>query len=115
MNESVSILQRLRRLMTAGFFSARNFVLRSLTLAALYGLAHVAGLREYTSFLSGTSANPELGFYLAGFLGLVYLLLHFAFILLVPILLIAAGLLFGWEKLQRRRVNVTPNESISAR
>ena len=62
-------------------------------------------MREYTTFLSGTSANVNLSWHTASFLGLIHLLLYVAFILLAPILLIAAGLLAAWNRWNRQRAH----------
>src|SRR5205809_83321 len=56
----------------------------------LFLVAHLAGLRGYTSFLSGTVPSPATGWKLTVFFGLIYLVLYFAFVLLVPVLLLAA-------------------------
>jgi hypothetical protein len=72
-------------------------MVRAATLAALYAVSCIVGLQEYTTFLSGTSPNVNLSWRTASTLGLIHLLLHFAFILLVPILLITAGLLAAWN------------------
>jgi hypothetical protein len=87
----------LRRLWKAGAFSPAAFVLRAAILAALYAVSRIAGLQEYTTFLSGTSPNVALSWHTASTLGLIHLLLYFSFILLVPILLITAGLLAAWN------------------
>lgn len=97
-----SRFQTIRRLWKAEFFSAKDFVIRALFIAVLFAAAHLAGLREYTSFLSGTSANTDLSRETVAFLGVGYVLLYFAFLLLVPILLIAAALLWGWQKYQAK-------------
>ena len=71
-------------------------------MVVLYGISELCGLREYTSFLSGTSANPDMSWETAAILGLIHLLLYVAFILLVPVSLIAAGLLMVWNRWTRR-------------
>jgi hypothetical protein len=88
----------LRRLWKAEAFSPAAFLVRAAILAALYAVSRIAGLQEYTTFLSGTSPNVNLSWHTASTLGLIHLLLHFAFILLVPILLITAGLLAAWNR-----------------
>ena len=54
--------------------------------------------REYTTFLSGTSANPDISWQTASVFGLIHLVVYVAFILLTPISLITAALLFAWNK-----------------
>lgn len=88
----------LRRLWKARAFSPTAFVVRACIIAALYGLSQLLGLKEYTTFLSGTSANLEVSWQTAATLGLIHLLLYVGFILLVPVFLIAAGLLTAWNR-----------------
>ena len=83
------------------FLSVKDLLLRAAVVTIFFGAAHFLGLRQYTSFISGTSADPSLSPVTVGFLGLSYLVLYFAFILAVPIFLIAAGLLALWERLGR--------------
>jgi hypothetical protein len=84
------LAQKCAALWRAEFFSAKDFVVRAVFLSALFLVVHAAGLREYTAFLSGTPAQPGLSWQAVAFLGAAYLLVYYAFILLVPILLIAA-------------------------
>ena len=92
------MLQLLRRLWKAKTFSPEGFLLRALLIAVVFGASELLGLREYTTFLSGTSGDVSLSWRTASLLGLIHLLLYVGFILLVPILLIAAGLLAGWGR-----------------
>jgi hypothetical protein len=85
----------LRRVWKADAFSPTAFVTRAIIIAVCYSASELAGLREYTTFLSGTSANLNVSWQTAATLGLIHLLLYVAFILLVPVSLIAAGLLFA--------------------
>jgi hypothetical protein len=75
----------------AGFLSPTDLITRAIVLSALFGLAHWAGLREHTTLLSGTLADPTMRWEWAAFLGCTYLVFYFAFVLLVPILLLAAA------------------------
>jgi hypothetical protein len=88
----------LRRLWKAGVLSPTAFVTRAFLIAGLFGISELLGLREYTTFLSGTSANPDISWQTASILGLIHLLLYVAFILLTPISLITAALLIAWER-----------------
>ncbi len=83
----------LRGLWRAETFSPTAFLLRAIAIAALFGISELLGLREYTTFLSGTVANVNLSWQTASLLGLIHLLLYLGLILLVPISLITAGLL----------------------
>ena len=91
----------LRRTWQADAFSPTAFVARAVIIAVCYCLSEVAGLREYTTFLSGTSANLNVSWQTAATFGLIHLLLYVAFILLVPVSLITAGLLLLWNKWRR--------------
>jgi len=88
----------LRRLWKAEAFSPQGLMVRAAILTALYAVSCLAGLREHTTFLSGTSSNVNLSWHTATTLGLIHLLLHFSFILLAPILVITAGLLAAWNR-----------------
>ncbi len=93
-----SFLQRWRRFGRAEFLSPKDLLLRAAAIAVFFLIAHLTGLREDTSFLSGTVSAPDLGWRQTAFGGLIYLILYFAFVLLAPILLLAALLqkLFGF-------------------
>jgi len=93
-----AVLRFLLRLWKAKAFSPEGFLMRAMLIAELFGVSELLGLREYTTFLSGTSGDVTLGWRTASLLGLIHLLLYVGFILLVPILLIAAGLLAAWNR-----------------
>jgi hypothetical protein len=92
----------LMRIWKAPLFSSTGLVVRALMIAALYGVSKLFGLREYTTFISGTSPNTAITPQAAATLGLLHLLLYVAFILAAPILMIAAGLLTAWQEAHRR-------------
>ena len=75
----------------AGFFSARYFATRAAGLCVLFALAHLCGLREYTTLLSGTVEGADMR--TSMILGSIYLLLYFAAVLVAPVLALAAGIL----------------------
>ncbi len=103
----------LRQVWKADAFSATAFVARAIIIAVCYCISELAGLREYTTFLSGTSANINVSWQTAATLGLIHLLLYVAFILLVPVSLITAGLLLLWNKW--RHPNRTIDQAAHAR
>lgn len=78
-------------------FTAESFLRRAVITSLCYGLSCLLGLREFTTFLSGTSAHPTWPWQLTAAIGCMHLILYVAFILLVPIWLIAAGLLLAWR------------------
>lgn len=86
----------------AEFFSPRGFVLRAILIGIAFLIVHLAGLREYTSILNGTvgpgSANRELSVVL----GVLYVAAYLGTVVLVPILLLGAGILQLWLRGGRR-------------
>ena len=106
-----------RKPRTGEFFSAKYFVARAIALMVLFLIVHLAGLREYTAFLSGTAANPAIGMQTSAFYGMAYIVFYVGAIVAAPILVIAAGILVGWQKFrERRRVTVveTPRQAAIA-
>ncbi len=87
----------LKRLIWTEFFSPKGFLLRAAGLAILFGICHAAGLREHTTFLSGTEAEAGGGNASAVW-GVTYIAAYLGFVLLVPLLVLAAGLLALWQK-----------------
>jgi hypothetical protein len=97
-----AVLSFLHHLWKAEIFSPAGLVVRAITITVLFCASELLGLREYTTFLSGTSANVNLAWHTASILGLIHLLLYVGFILLVPILLITAGLVATWNRWSAR-------------
>ena len=97
-------LRRISEICSADFFSPKDFVRHAALVAVLFLGAHLAGLREFTSVLTGTSGSPELGWELSAFLGAAYVFAYLCFVLLVPMLLFAAALLVGLRRWKSRRV-----------
>ena len=95
---SQSFRSRVAALWRAEFCSPKDFLRRAVVICVLFLIAHLAGLREFTSLLNGTTASLELGRQLSVTLGLSYIVLYLAFILLVPILILAAIILALWRK-----------------
>ena len=91
-----------RGLWKAPPFSPTAFVIRAIIITVLFSISELLGLREYTTFLSGTAANVNLTWQTASLLGLIHLLLYVAFILLVPISLITASLIAMWSRWKRQ-------------
>jgi len=86
-------LMRLRIFQRAEFLSARDLLQRAGALSAMFLAVHLAGLREFTSVLNGTVGSVAAGWKVSGFLAIVYILLYLAFVILVPILILAAVIL----------------------
>jgi hypothetical protein len=100
---SQNFRHRFAALWQAELFSPKDFVRRAAVLVVLFLAVHFAGLREYTSILNGTVASAELGRGMSAFLGLAYVFAYLGFVLLVPILLLAAAMIAGWRRLAERR------------
>ena len=80
----------LRKWIRAPLFSPEGFVVWAAVLSAGFGICHAAGLREYTSAISLTfpeGVTPQT----AAALGMAYLVMYFIFVLVVPVLLLGAG------------------------
>ena len=99
----MTIFELLAHVWKAGAFSPTAFVVRAIIIAVCFCVSELLGLKEYTTFLSGTSANLTMTWQTAATLGLIHLLLYVAFILLVPVSLITAGLLIAWNQWTGRR------------
>ena len=92
------IIHNMFRLWRAEFCSPKDFVRRALLITIVFLCVHCAGLKEFTSILTGTAGSVELGWGLSAFLGLMYILGWLAFVILVPILLLAAAMLVIWNR-----------------
>jgi len=75
-------------------FSPAGLLVRAAIICLIFGFCFLAGLKEYTCFLSGTSATGEAIGSWPLFLGMCYLAGYFAFILLVPVFVLSAGILW---------------------
>lgn len=90
MSKERSRLQRL--LFAEPIFTPKGFASRAVVIAILYLICHIAGMRDYTSLLSGTLAMTSGAKTVSAFLGIAYMFLYFAAVIIVPILLIGAGI-----------------------
>ena len=68
-------------------------------LSIVFVLAHIAGLREFTSVLSGTTGSSIADWELSAFLGVVYIALYLVFVVVVPVLILATAILKVWQKI----------------
>ena len=85
--------QRLGLFRRAEFLSARDLLQRAGAISVLFLVAHLAGLREFTSVLNGTIGSLAVGWNLSAFLSVIYIVLYLTFVILVPILILAAVIL----------------------
>ncbi|MEK7780892.1 MAG: hypothetical protein AAB370_05265 [Verrucomicrobiota bacterium] len=97
-----NLTRRLGDMCAADFFSPKDFLRHAVLIVLVFGVAHLFGLREHTSFLNGTTGSVDLGYELSTLLGMTYLVLYFAVVLLAPILVLAACLVSLWLKYQNR-------------
>ena len=83
--------------------SPRSFLVRALVLGVLFLVVHIAGLRDYTTFLSGTSGSVETGMKSSAFYGTAYILLYLGFVVAAPIFVLTAGILAATWKISLPR------------
>jgi hypothetical protein len=95
----------------AGFLSPKDLLQRAFAICVIFLLLHVAGLREYTSVLNGTVGSVALGWKLSGFLAVIYIVAYLAFVVLVPMLILAATILAAWQKYSQTRNATAPNNN----
>ena len=77
----------------AEFFSPKDFVRHAVLIGLAFAVVHACGLREYTSVLNGTTGSMNLGWETSVLLGIIYILFYLAFILVAPMLILAAAIL----------------------
>lgn len=95
---SGKLFDRFWKICAADFLSPKDFVRHAVLIVMVFGIVHLLGWRECTSVLNGTTGAPGMDMETALLLGIAYALLYFATVVLVPILLIAAGLLALWRR-----------------
>ena len=74
------------------FFSPSGLILRAALIAAAFLVCHVLGWRQYTTIASGTAPAAFGGQSVGAALGILYIASYFGFVLLAPVLVLAAGL-----------------------
>lgn len=87
----------------AEFLSARDMIQRAAAISGLFLAVHLAGFQEFTGILNGTIGSLALGWELSAILAFFYIVLYLAFIILVPVLVLAAAILMVWQRLQTKR------------
>jgi hypothetical protein len=113
----MTMIDRFRRFYAAGqhLFCWEGLALRALLLSMVFLILRLAGCHELTSILCGMEPITGGAAKIGAFFGFVYVLFHVAFTVLVPMLLIAAGLLRFWQAeaeagSQRPEVRGQPSE-----
>jgi hypothetical protein len=89
----------------AEFLSAKDMIQRAVAISGLFLAVHLAGFREFTGILNGTIGSLALGWGLSTFLAVIYIVLYLAFVILVPVLLLAATILMVWQRLHQKSVS----------
>ena len=87
----------LRRPLGGPTFSPKGLLLWAGIVALGFLVCHAAGLREHTTVISGTSPTGDVHSVLPIALGAVYAVVYFAFVLLVPILILAAAIFLALQ------------------
>jgi hypothetical protein len=72
-------------------------------ISVIYLIASFTNLQEFTTVLNGTMGSVEMGWWSSACLGLASVLLYLAFVLIVPMLLLAAAFLAIWKRIARRK------------
>ena len=94
----------------ATFLSPKDLLQRAGAICVIYLLLHLAGLREYTSVLNGTVGSVALGWKLSGFLAVIYIVAYLAFVVLVPVLILAAVILTAWQRCRKTNTQAGPEK-----
>lgn len=111
----IGIWQRWRDFHSTKMFSPVGFFRRALILLVLYFLCHVAGLREFTSIVSGSSPSGGRADAVAGALGAVYVVAYLIVVFIVPVLVIASGLFWAAQFWLTPREGSQPDEVVEAK
>ncbi len=82
----------------AEFMSAKDMLQRAAAITVVYVILHLAGFREFTGILNGTIGSLSLGWNLSGFLAVIYIVFYLMFVILVPVLVLAAAILIIWQR-----------------
>jgi hypothetical protein len=99
------IWQNLGLFQRAEFLSVRDLLQRAGTIGGVFLVLHLAGFREFTGVLNGTIGSLTLGWNLSAFLAIIYIVFYLAFVILVPVLVLAAFILKIWQQYIRKVEN----------
>jgi hypothetical protein len=114
MSSGQPFYRKLSTLWRAEFCSPKDLVRRAAVIALVFLVIHLAGLREYTSILNGTPGSVEMSWRTSALLGLTYIFAYLAFVLLAPILLLAAAILAVWKRLRSANAGQPANSLLSS-
>jgi hypothetical protein len=96
----MNLLKKLLRIQT---FTPVGFLCWAALFLILYGVCECAGWREHTTFLTGTATSETDSLQMSSERGLIYMMFYFGFVLVVPILVLAAGIFRVIARILRRR------------
>jgi len=99
------IWQNLGLFQRAEFLSVRDLLQRAGAIGGVFLVLHLAGFREFTGVLNGTIGSLTLGWNLSAFLAIIYIVFYLAFVILVPVLVLAAFILKIWQQYIRKVEN----------
>ena len=91
--------QRTSRRARGGIASPLYLLEWAAMLTILFVIVQLAGLRDFTSVLNGTVGSTHLSWQTASFLGAAYIFVYLGFVIVVPILILAAGILKIWQRI----------------
>lgn len=95
-------LKKLTIFQRAEFLSPKDMLQRAAAISGLFLVVHLAGFREDTSVLNGTIGSVALGWDLSTFLAAIYIMVYLAFVIVVPVLVLAATILTVWQRLRQK-------------
>lgn len=85
------------------FLSPAGLLVRAGAAALAYWILHLAGLRDYATVLSGGLPSADASPGVASILGMLYVLFYFGWVVAVPVMVLASGILFSLLRLTSRR------------
>ena len=88
----------LKQIIPLEIWTPKGFVVRAAIIALFFAVCHLLGWREHTSFLCGTTGSTSAGGHLSAVLGVIYIVAYLGFVLVAPMLVLAASILFGLER-----------------
>lgn len=92
-----------RRVFGGSIFSPKGLLAWAVILGVVFLACHLAGLREYTTIISGTAPTGDVSDRVAPALAAAYVVVYLAFIIVAPILVLAAGIFLGLDLIIPRR------------
>jgi hypothetical protein len=95
------------------FLSPKHLLQWALVFVVAFVVVELAGLREFTSILNGTVGSTTLDRGTAAFLGILYVAVYLGVVVLVPILILAAGILKIWRKFGAKEILTNESRSNS--